>query len=53
MAERAMSRMDRFPEDFKKMEVLERQIKDYLKERQLNVKQGLSTAKVSTAQEFQ
>lgn len=41
-----MSRMDRFPEDYKRTEALEKQLKEYLKERQLNVKQGLSTTKV-------
>lgn len=38
--------MDRFNEDFKKLEGLERMVKDYLKERSQNVKAGQSTAKV-------
>jgi len=41
-----MSRLDRFPEDFKRLENLERMIKENLQERQLNVKQGNSTGKV-------
>ena len=41
-----MSRLDRFAEDYKKLETLERQIKENLKERQLLVKQGQSTGRV-------
>lgn len=41
-----MSKLDRFSEDYKKLETLERQIKENLKERSLQVKQGISTGKV-------
>eukprot|EP00347_Sterkiella_histriomuscorum_P019593 403341037 len=41
-----MSKLDRFGEDYKKLETLERQLKEHLKERALNAKNGQSTAKV-------
>ncbi|CDW77210.1 syntaxin 8 [Stylonychia lemnae] len=41
-----MSRLDRFAEDYKKLETLERSIKENLKERLLLQKQGQSTGRV-------
>jgi hypothetical protein len=44
-----MSRLDRFNEDFRRLQDLERMINENLKERELNLKKGMSTGKVSSA----
>ena len=41
-----MNKLDRFNEDYKKLEGCERQIKEFLKERALNIKMGQTTGKV-------
>lgn len=41
-----MSKLDRFGEDYKKLENLERLIKENMKERQMQIKMGNSAGKV-------
>ena len=41
-----MNKLDRFNEDYKKLEGVEKQIKEFLKERAHNVKMGQTTGKV-------
>ncbi len=42
-----MNKLDRFNEDYKKLEANEKQIKEFLKERALNVKMNQPTGKVA------
>lgn len=44
-----MSKLDRFAEDYKKMETLERMIKENLKERATQIKMGNSAGKVTNS----
>ena len=44
-----MNKLDRFNEDYKKLEGVEKQIKEFLKERAHNVKMGQTTGKVRLA----
>lgn len=42
-----MNKLDRFNEDYKKLEGMEKQIKEFIKERAINVKMSQPTGKVT------